>query len=146
MTSPTPPFRNRPGLRLNITPGYGSPFASGHGSPNVTPFGLTTYSPFHSASLKPPTPYGGSPRILPKRVSGSSLDYMWYRLRKLLASRAVWFLVVLSGLLFWWSKSGWYEIDSAMLRSAAIGQGLFHAGGTAELQFFPASNPKIHVS
>ncbi|KAI9786307.1 MAG: hypothetical protein M1816_008048 [Peltula sp. TS41687] len=143
MTSPTPPLRNRPDLRLNITPLN----RSGHGSPNVvTPFGLTTYSPFRSASLKPPTPYGGGVRFLPKRVNAGSMHYTWYRVRQLLASRALWFLVALSTLLFWWSKSGgWYEIDSAVLRSAAIGQGLFHAGGTAGLQFFPASNPKIHV-
>ena len=88
--------------------------------------------------------YENSPAFVPKRARGSFRSLL-ARARMLLAKKVVWVLAVILGLLFWWSKGNLHDFDPATLRQTRIGQGLFNPRLPPGLQFFPASNPKIHV-
>lgn len=147
-TTPTP-FRNRPNLHLSLTQLSGSPRAPGHASSSLplgTPLTSTTYSPFRSAGLKPPTPYGGPMHFTPRNERRRYFEtYSWYRIKRMLNSKPLWFLLALVALIFWWFHGGRNEMSMARLDAKRFGKDLFPEGRTKDLQFFPATNPKIHV-
>ena len=146
-TTPTP-FRHRPNLHLSLTQLAGSPRALGRAStlPFGTPLTSTTYSPFRSAGLKPPTPYGGPMQFTPRYESRRYFEtYSWYRIKRMLNSKPLWFLLALLTLTVWWFHGGSDELSMAKLDAKRLGKDLFPEGRTKNLQFFPASNPKIHV-
>ena len=161
--SRTPPFRSRPELHLAFTSltgsprhlnqdtpassAFSSPFATPISAPFATPFATTAYSPFRSAGLKPPTPYGGPMHFTPRRGDRPSWfdNYTVYRIRRSLSSKPLWFLLVLSALTFWWFHGGSNELDLVKLSTSGLGRELFQDARTQDLQFFPATNPKIHV-
>ncbi len=161
--SRTPPFRSRPQLHLAFTnlngsprhPSHDTPGSSGFSTPSATPltaafptpFATTAYSPFRSAGLKPPTPYGGPMDFTPRRGDRPRFfdNYRLYRIRRLLSSKPLWFLLVLSALAFWWFHGGINELDLVKISASGFGKELFQDARTQDLQFFPATNPKIHV-
>ena len=161
--SRTPPFRSRPQLHLAFTNLTGSPrhpnqdttassalstpSTTPFAAPFPTPFATTAYSPFRSAGLKPPTPYGGPMHFTPRRGDRPSRfdNYTLYRIKRYLSSKPLLFLLVLGALTFWWSHGGSNELDLVKLRASGFGKELFQDARTQDLQFFPATNPKIHV-
>ena len=146
-TTPTP-FRDRPNLHLSLSQLSGSPRASGNAiqMPLGTPFSTTTYSPFRSAGLKPPTPYGGPMAFTPRNERRRYYEtYSWYRTKRMLNSKPLWFLLDMMALTIWWFHGGRDELSMARLDAKRLGKDLFPEGRTKDLQFFPANNPKIHV-
>lgn len=146
----TPPFRNRPRLHLALAPLTGSPRpldqSISNSSKLPTPLSITAYSPFRSAGLKPPTPYGGlmqfNPR--PSRKPNGRQSYVWFRVRRAVKSKSLW-LFLLIGILTLWCFSGADELNAIRLNARKLGNGMFAEERTRGLQFFPATNPKIHV-
>ena len=146
-TTPTP-FRNRPNLQLSLSQLSGSPRASAYtkSPPLGTPLTSTTYSPFRSAGLKPPTPYGGPMHFTPRSGERRYMDsYSWCRVKGILKSKPLWFLLALVALFLWWFHNGRDDLTIAKLEAKRLGKDLFPEGRTRDLQFFPATNPKIHV-
>ncbi len=160
MTQP-PPLRNRPNLHLALTQlngsprqqGPGTPLASSslstpHHSPAGTPYGKTAYSPYRSASLKLPTPslYGSPSPFTPRLNSyGSYGNYKWFRIKRNFASKPVWLLLMVAALFVWWFNGGSEELDLAKLGASGLGKELMSERKMDDYQFYPASNPKIHV-
>lgn len=153
--SQTPPFRPRPRLHIALShltgsprhPGYATPYSSAASTPNGTPLATTAYSPFRSAGLKPPTPYHLSRQPTPEYEKGRYFEsYTWYRAKRMLGSRPLWFLLALLALIGWWSSSRTRGADIVQLRANRWGKEHRSEGPTKDLQFFPATNPKIHVS
>ena len=154
----TPSPRHRPNLHLSLTPLLGNPnqtyqSAPGHtpySTPQVNPLVATTYSPFRSAGLKPPTPYGGSVRFFPRPNESSFAygNYAWFCFRRLCTGRTSVLIVVLIGLLWWWRAglSNDLQLVKLGVNDFRLVTQLFEAEDTKDLQFFPAVNPKIHVS
>ena len=143
--SRTPPFRSRPNLHLTLTPLAGSPVPSLQSTPNTTPYSTTKDSSFHFAGLKrPPTP--SSPAQSARKPSSSAYtSYMICRPSRVLSTRGLLLIAVCFGLILWWSNGGREDIEVVRLRSSGLKKNLFAPEITKGLQFFPASNPKIHV-
>ena len=72
-------------------------------------------------------------------------NYTFYRIRRSLSSKPLLFLLVLAALTFWWSHGGSNELDYVKLSASGFGRELLQDARTQDLQFFPATNPKIHV-
>ena len=72
-------------------------------------------------------------------------NYTLYRIRRFLSSKPLLFLLVLGALTFWWSHGRSNELDLVKLSASGFGSELFQDARTQGLQFFPATNPKIHV-
>lgn len=156
-----PPLRNRPNLHLALTQFDGSPRRQGPGmplassslctpyhSPTGTPYGRTAYSPFRSASLKPPTPLlcGSPSSFTPRRgVYGRYGRYSWLRIKRAFASKPILILLMVAGLTIWWFNGGSKELDVVKLGASGFGKAIMNERKMHEYQFYPASNPKIHV-
>lgn len=67
-----------------------------------------------------------------------------HRAKRLLSSKAILLIVVVSGLIWWWSNGGREDLHVMKLKSSGLKE-LFAPEITKNLQFYPASNPKIHV-
>ncbi len=150
----TPPFRNRPNLYIALPrltgsprhPAYATPISSGTSTPNGTPFATTAYSPFRSAGLNPPAPYHTSRDTTPDREKSRYFDgYSWFRTKRLLSSRPLWFLFALLVLSLWWFHRRLQAPDVVQWKAHHLGKQHASEGRTKKLQFFPATNPKIHV-
>ena len=149
----TPPFRSRPNLQLKFTALRRTMSAqtTSQLSPFSTPLASTDYSPFHSASLKPPIPYGGVVQFTPRITKSQSQHHYGnrklFRIKKVLASRALLCILIIISLLCWWGKGWREELETVIVGANELGIGsqLFEIEATKELKFFPASNPKIHV-
>lgn len=150
------PFNHRPKLHLALPSLSGSPLNSVQNSPSGTPFlspiappntpfATTSYSPFRSAGLRPPTPYRGPVQFNPRRLRSSYGNYTWFRIKRLLSSRALWIVIALLSLVWWWSNGGREDLEAMKIKSGGLGMELSTSDITKDLQFFPASNPKIHV-
>lgn len=151
----TPPFRNRPKLHIALSRptgsprnfGYQTPASSAPTTPNGTPFATTAYSPFRSAGLKPPTPYEGTINFKSKRGKEHYMDsYTKFRLKRMFTSRPLWLLVILAMMTFWWFQGTSRNDNIVRLDEKRLSKDLSSDGRTKGLQFFPATNPKIHVS
>ena len=83
----------------------------------------------------------------PRRGDRPSLfdNYTLYRIRRVLSSKPLLFLLVLGALTFWWFHGGSNELDLVKLSASGLGREFFQDTRTQNLQFFPATNPKIHV-
>ena len=153
------PFRTRPNLHLALTQQSGSPrnpkpsassisqFSSPFGTPTGTPLTSTTYSPFASAKLQAPSPYGGPIHFTPRQRHKYRryTRAVWLRLKRVLSTRATWFLLVVLLTMLWWLNGGSKELDVVKFGASGFGKDLFQDGAIQDLQFFPPSNPKIHV-
>lgn len=65
--------------------------------------------------------------------------------KRALNRKPVWFMIFLGLLMLWWLNGGRHEMDAMKMDAARLGRELLQDGITKDLQFFPASNPKIHV-
>ncbi len=142
--APSPSTRHRPNLQVN-TRSFSSPVSlSRYSSGTLTPSATLSHSPYRSAGFKPSTSYPGS--IRSPRHSERNLFFLclhWFR--RLLSSRVLWLLTTLFALLCWWRPTGWQDFDAASARSRSLARGVLDPAGIRNLQFFPASNPKIRV-
>jgi hypothetical protein len=62
-----------------------------------------------------------------------------------LNSKIFWLALLLGALVMWWQGGGADKLDIVKLSASGLGRELFPEGRTKDLQFFPATNPKIHV-
>ncbi len=156
--SQQPPFRQRPNLHLALTQLTGSPRHAKQTTPSSTPsstpiptpsgtpFAKTAYSPFRSAGLKPPTPYAGDPGFSFGRAEKpNSSSYRLLRIRRTLSSRPIWLLLMVVALTLWWFNGGSSELDIVKLSATGLGNEFFQERRMQDYQFYPATNPKIHV-
>ncbi|KAL9041369.1 MAG: hypothetical protein Q9214_004135 [Letrouitia sp. 1 TL-2023] len=147
------PFRNRPNLHLALVQQTGSPrhlnTTASVSSRISTPFGTPTgtplaaaYSPYRSANLKAPTPYGS---FSPRPTSGFRrfVRSCWLMVKRALNRRPIWFMILLGFLMLWWFNGGRHEVDAVKMDAARLRRELLQDSITKDLQFFPASNPKI---
>ena len=63
----------------------------------------------------------------------------------MLLTRTTWLLVTLLLTFVWWLNGGGEELGTVKFGAAGFGRDLFADGVTQDMQFFPPSNPKIHV-
>lgn len=147
----TPPFRSRPKLHLATTQSNGSPGNPSQPSqtprPILTLLTTTAYSPFRSAGLKPPTPYGGPMHFAPRspQKSRKCRNCAWSRARRFLNSKIFWLVLLFGALTLWWRGGGADQLDIVKLSASELGRELFPESRTRDLQFFPATNSRIHV-
>ena len=155
-----PPLRNRPNLRLALTDLTGSPrqsalstpppssrFITPYPTPGDTPFAKTAYSPYYSAGLKSPLVYGTPESFTPRRANRvCHCNYNGHRLKHLFASKPVWLFLMVVALVLWWFNGGSEEINVVKLGASSLGRDFLHERRMHDYQFYPATNPKIHVS
>lgn len=145
----TPPFGGRSKLHLALiqltgSPGHISQSSQGFNALS-TPVSHATYSPFRSAGLAPPTPYGGPMHFTPRAQKSNRHDtYTWFRLGWVLSSKPAWVVLMLGTLVLWWFNGGRDEMELVKTGAAEFGRDFFQEQRTQGLQFFPATNPKIH--
>ena len=157
--SQAPPLRSRPNLHLGLTKLTGSPrhpnqstppatpFSNPYPSPGDTPLAKTAYSPFSSAGLKATHPYGSGDIISPRdRGRPWYGNYAWYRVRRVLASKPILLVFMLIALSLWWFNGGSEELDIVKLGTAGLGKEFLYERRMHNYQFYPATNPKIHVN
>ena len=161
-----PPFRQRPNLHLALTPLTGSPRQYSSSTPTSrsetplptptgTPLANTSYSPFASNGHKPlrahsftdANSYGTAMSFKPRpRELPFYSKYKWLQLRQILNSKVIWLLLMGVALLLWWFNGGSRKLDVVKLNAAGLGKEFLEGMKMQEYQFYPASNPKIHVS
>lgn len=147
----TPPFRSRPKPYLTSTQSTGSPGSHGQSTPTPgminTPLAATAYSPFRSAGLRPPTPFGGPMQFAPRSPQKFRKwrNYAGFRARRVLTSKILWLVLLFGALTVWWRSGGADKLDIVKLSASELGRELFPESRTRDLQFFPATNSKIHV-
>ena len=98
-------------------------------------------------SIAPLTPYAEKQAKVFQREPPSSplmSSYAWWRLKRLAARPLPWAIIIVIGLITWWSAGASTDFDSEDVQSRL--RELFPPEFTKDLQFFPASNHKIHVS
>lgn len=154
------PLRTRPNLHLALTQQTGSPrnanatisissrFSSPFGTPTGTPLATSSYSPSGSSRLKAPSPYGGPMHFTPRqkhkyRRYGRAA---WLKAKRIFSSRTTWLLFIVVLTLLWWVNGGSEEFNAVKSGAAGLGRDIFQDGVVQNMQFFPPSNPKIHVS
>lgn len=69
----------------------------------------------------------------------------WLKLKRILSNRATWLLLAIVLIVTWWFNGGSEELSAVKFGAAGFGKDLFKDGVTQGLQFFPPSNPRIHV-
>ena len=154
-----PPLRNRPNLHLASTDLTGSPcqsaqstptptsrFITPYPTPGDTPFARTAYSPYYSASLKAPAIYETPEPLTPRRTNRSFYrKYNGYRFKRVFASKPVWLLLMVFALALWWFNGGSEEMNAVKLGASSLGKDFVRVKRMHDYQFYPATNPKIHV-
>ena len=153
------PFRARPNLHLTLTQQTGSPrnlnavgpassrYASPFSTPTASPLATTSYSPYASAKLKAPSPYGSAMHFTPrqKHKYRRHCRAVLQTIKRMLLTRTTWLLMILMLTIVWWLNGGSEELGAVKIGAAGFGKDLFQDGVTQNMQFFPPSNPKIHV-
>ncbi|KAL9578650.1 MAG: hypothetical protein Q9203_007015 [Teloschistes exilis] len=151
------PFRPRPDLHLALThtgsprtPNTAAPtsssFSSPYRTPITTPLATTSDFAYQSGKLNVPSPFGGPMRFTPRQKHKYRRYYRaaWLRAKRILASRATWFIFVMLLIMAWWTNGGSGEFDAVTFGGARFGRDFFKDGVTQDMQFFPPSNPKIN--
>ena len=153
------PFRQRPNLHLALTQSTGSP-RNGHpgtpirtpitntpiSTPGYTPLGTTAYSPIISAGAKTPTPFGSNLSLPPRRsIRHKSSATKWPRLKRAVSGRPMLLLGVILALTLWWFNGGGKEFDEVKLGATEFGREFLRERRMQAYQFYPATNPRIHV-
>ena len=159
MAMSQPPLRTRPNLHLASTDLTGSPrqsvystpklttrFVTPYPTPGDTPSARTSYSLSHSAGLTEPAIYETPEPFASRRTSGSYYrDCTRYRIKRVFTRKSLWLLPMVLVLLFWWFYGSSREINVVKLKANSLGKGLVQERRMHDYQFFPATNPKIHV-
>ena len=160
MAMSQPPIRNRPNLHLALTDLTGSPrqpaqatppptsrFITPYPTPADTPCAKTAYSPYYSTGLEAPAVHETSEPFTPRRtIKPYYRNYNGYRFKRLFANKPVWLLLLIFSLALWWFNVGSEEIHVVKLGVISLGKEILHERRTHDYQFYPAANPKIHVS
>ena len=68
------------------------------------------------------------------------------RVSHLLTKRSLWLPVFVIALIWWWNQTSRVDLQSTSAGPDTFPKGIFVPDITRGMQFFPASNPKIHVS
>ena len=154
--SHTLPFRGRSKLQLAFAQLTGSPrhpytprqsrFESPLLTPAHTPLATRAYSPHYSVKLKPPTPYGGPIQFSPRRSERYGIILKSVYQRAVRRSRLLYILILVLLLIIWCSSWASEEIDAVVISAEELGRQFHNNGITRHLQFYPATNPKIHAS
>ena len=153
------PLRNRPNLHLVSTNLTGSPrqsaqstptptsrFITPYPTPGDTPLGRTAYSPSYSAGLKASAIYESLEPFTPRRTNRPCYRrYDRYWLKRIITSRPFWLLLMVSAFALWWYHGGSDDISAVKLGASSLGKEFMRERRMHEYQFFPATNPKIHV-
>lgn len=92
------------------------------------------------STLPPPVAHTRTRRSFPIGLN----KYTLFLIRRLLSRPLLWVVVVLLTLVAWWSNTGTH--NSSRERVQLRLRHLFPSEVTRDLQFYPASNHKIHVS
>ena len=159
MTMSQPPLRNRPNLHFVSTNLTGSPrqsaqstptptsrFITPYPTPGDTPLARTGYSPSYSTGLTKPSVYESPETFTPWRTGRSFYrKYNGYRFKRIFASKPVWLLLMVFALALWWINGGSEEISAVKLGASGLGKEFVRERRMHDYQFFPATNPKIHV-
>ena len=154
-----PPLRNRPNLHLASTDLTGSPRQSAQSTPTLTsrfvtayptpgdsPCAKTVYSPYYSMGLKAPAIYETPDSFASRRTKGSCYrNYNRYWFKGVFASKPAWLLLMVFVPALWWLNRGSNEINVVKLRASSLGKEFVRERRMHDYQFFPATNPKIHV-
>ena len=154
------PFRQRPNLHLALVQSTGSPRHSSHSTPlrtpsgtpastpNGTPLGTTSYSPFPSAGpTRIPTPYSSSLSLPPRRPSKTrQKQFKWSSCKHLLCCRYLLLYFLVSALVIWVLNSGSNGLSRVKISASDLGRDYLLQRRMHNYQFYPAANPKIHVS
>ena len=166
--SSAPPFRQRPDLNLDPTLLTGSPRRHGSSTPTSraetlipnltgTPLAMNPYSPFtpitpanlkfFKANSSPQAQYHETTTRYKPPSREPPFIRMWNRLqiRHLLNSKPIWLILMGLALVMWWFKGGGQKLDMAKLSASGLGKEFMQGRRMQDYQFYPASNPKIHV-
>lgn len=140
------PIETPPDMYFPLTPLGVSPNPSTPGSPNRTPLGAATYFPFRSAGLKPPAAERHRAWSNPPRhFSSPHRSWTRFRLTRVLHSRSVLLLALLATAFWCWSNGRRHDVEGFDVESSNMRNELVAPEVTKNLQFYPASNAKIHV-
>lgn len=125
---------------------FSSPLQSGLPTPISTPLATTAYSPFRSAGLRPPTPYERvmSPKAHRRGRHGRG-SLSWSRPKRILMGKATWLLIAIFLMACWWNYGGVQNLERLQLHASGFAREHLRGKQLVHYQFFPASNPKIHV-
>ena len=149
-----PPLRSRPNLHLastdlksaQSTPTPTSRFITPYPTPGDTPFARTAYSPYYSAGLKAPAFYETPESFTPRRTNRSCYRKCnGYHFKRAFASKPIWLLLMVVALALWWFNGGSEEIKVVKLGASSFGKEFVYERRMHDYQFYPATNPKIHV-
>ena len=151
----TPPLRlnSRPQLRIALShfngspraASYSTPISSGASTPYTAPFPKAMYLP--RGSGKPPTPYKEYESEEPKkRKVWAYCSYVYWRAVRLLRFRTIWVMIFCIVCLSWWFRGNDNNWDHLRQKAEDLRRGLLPEARLRGMQFFPASNPKIHAS
>lgn len=66
-------------------------------------------------------------------------------MRQVLGSKLIWLLLMGIALLLWWFNGGIHKLDVVKMSATGLGKEFLAGMKMQEYQFYPASNPKIHV-
>jgi len=113
--------------------------------PSQTPLGFAVTSSANTraratSTLPVPVGHNKSKRLSPIGVN----KYTLFLAKRLLTRPLLWVVVVLVTLILWWSNAGTHDGSSDAVQMRL--RRLFPPEITRDLQFYPASNHKIHVS
>lgn len=147
--SRAPPFRPRPSLHLALTPLTGSPRHQSDQpatpmrypsfSSDGTPLARTPYSPFKSIDLKSPSPFACR---APQTWRGMQTGF---KAKRLCTNKAVWLCLFLLATMLWMIRGRNGRLRSTETKVDELGTEILDDRKMQDYQFFPASNPKIHV-
>ena len=152
----TPTFRpnTRPELRialshLNGSPralGYSTPMSSGASTPYLTPFPRSVYSPLQSIVAKSQDNQfePGRRRSKRNKLLGYS-SHVLSRIRRLLRFKIIWLVIVCLTFSTWLLQGDHKNFEGLKEEAVDLRRDLLLAGQTRHMQFYPASNPLIHV-
>ena len=142
----TPPFRGAKSVAGSPTIIDTSLTEPDQSSLMSTSTGTTDFSPLRSTALPGQGAQGRYARNRRRQKWSFYARYAKQRLQALLTSKFVWTASLLVGLIWWWGNAITAKADSAGPSSAATDTKVSVLDLIRNLQFFPASNPKIHVS
>ena len=139
--SPIPSYDRFSRIPLRNTSGASTPHAPAHSQPSTPAPGRRdfAFTPLTANPEKPTKVFDREPPSSP--LMGS---YNWWRLKRLATRPLPWAIVIVVGLITWWGAGASTDFDSEDMQSRL--RELFPPEFTRELQFYPASNHKIHVS
>lgn len=69
----------------------------------------------------------------------------WFRIKRIFSSKPLVLLLLVLALALWWFNGGSEDLDIVKLSASGLGKELMQERRMHDYQFYPATNPKIHV-